>query len=173
MSLIHPSANISEQVKKIEPTCVIEENACIGDRVYIGHYSIIRPGVRLYPGVEIRAHCFIAEDVIIMEDSHIFQFSNISKGSVIEEKVWIGPKTTMTNTSNIAHFRPYPTRIHPIHVLRGARIGGGCTFVPGVTVGENAFIWAGSLITKDVPDNTIVRGRPARFIDYVPKEERI
>lgn len=162
-----------KNVKKIESFAIIEGDAYVGNNVYIGHFAIIRPGVFLCDNVEIRAHCFIAEDVCVGENTHIFQFTNIAKGAIIEEDVWIGAHNMFTNTRNIAHKRPYPTRIYPPHILRGARIGSNCTFTPGVTVGENAVIGAGSVVTKDVPDNMLVMGRPATIVKEVPINERI
>ena len=56
-------------------------------------------------------------------------------------------------------------------ILRAARIGGACILLPGVTIGENAFVGAGAVVTKDVPDKSIVAGNPAHVIGRVPKEE--
>jgi len=170
---IHNTVQFCLEVKQVEDFVVIEKNCIVGNDVYLGYYTILRPGVILCDFVEIRAFCFLAEDVHIGYDSHVFQFTNIAKGTVIEEKVWVGVHNVFTNTRNIAHRRPYSTRIYPPHILRGARIGSNCTFLPGVTIGENAMVGAGSIVTKDVPDNMYVFGTPAREIKKVPMIERI
>lgn len=160
------NAIIEDGVKREDPVH-------IGDNVFIGYYTIIRPNVTLCHNADIRCHCYIAENVFIGSYTKIFQFSNISKGSVIEGQVYIGPRVTMTNTRRIAAFRNYEPKLEGAYVQKGARIAAGVTLLPGVTIGRNALVGAGSLVTKDVPENHIVYGVPAVFVGYVPPEERI
>lgn len=157
----------------IESTAIIEEGAILNDPQYIGHYTIIRPHAVINVGVEIRAHCFIAEGAVIGIDTHVFQFSNIGAYTVVEDDVWIGPRVLVCNTKNIAHKRPFVTKLTPSTIKRGARIASGVVILPDVIIGENALVGAGSVVTKNVPDNAIVYGNPAKIVGEVPLGERI
>jgi len=89
----------------------------------------------------------------------------IPTGVTIEDDVFIGPNVTFTNDK-------YPKsrgdwKLLETRVKRFAAIGAGCTINPGITIGENALIGAGSVVTRDVPDNTVVVGNPARVIRKV------
>jgi len=157
----------------IEEGAKIEPPVKIGDDVFIGYYTIIRPHTTLCNRVEVRCHCYVAENVFIGSLTKVFQFSNISKGSIIESCVYIGPNVTFTNTNRISCFRDFSPKLEGAHVKKGARIAASVTLVPGVVIGRNALIGAGSVVTKDVPDNCIYYGNPAVFRGYVPEDERI
>jgi acetyltransferase-like isoleucine patch superfamily enzyme len=78
------------------------------------------------------------------------------------------------NDKRICHRRPSLTFVRTApRILRAARVGGGSILLPGVTIGENAFVGAGSVVTKDVPDYAIVFGNPARVVGRVRDEEII
>ena len=156
---------------KIEHGAVVEPLAIVGENCFIGYYAIIRTSVVIGNSSHVRSNCYIAEGVQIGDNSHIFQFSNIGKDSIIEDKVWIGARVTITNTPNIAHLRPFPTEIFPPIVKYGARIASCVTLNPGVTIGCNAYIGSGSVVTKDVPENQLWFGNPAVYIrDVKPNE---
>ena len=91
---------------------------------------------------------------------------------MIEADVFCGPGVPTMNDKRIVHRRPGLTFVRRApRILRAARVGGGSVLLPGVTVGENAFVGAGSVVTKDVPDCAIVFGNPARIIGRVRDEE--
>ena len=90
--------------------------------------------------------------------------------SVVEDDVFIGPCAMTTNDDTM-------NRIPPGYEMKGTtfrracRVGGGSVFVPGVEVGEEAFVAAGALVTKDVPPRAVVMGAPARYVRDVPDED--
>ena len=157
----------------IESTAIIEEGALIDRPAYIGHYTIIRPKAIIKYNSQIRAHCFIAEGAEIGINTHVFQYSNIGAYTVVGDDVWIGPRVLVCNTKNIAHKRPFVTKLTPSTIKRGARIASGVVILPDVIIGENALVGAGSVVTKNVPDNAIVYGNPAKIVGEVPLGERI
>jgi acetyltransferase-like isoleucine patch superfamily enzyme len=124
--------------------CNIYPSAIIGEDVNIGAFTEIGPNVVIGDGVRIGAMCFIPE------------------GVTIEADAWIGPRCTFTNDK-------YPPsgkeNWKPIRVCKEASIGAAVTILPGVTVGEGAKIGAGSVVTKDVPNDEKWCGVPAKKME--------
>jgi len=107
----------------------------------------------------LHSHIWIGDDVKIGNSVKIQAFAYIPNGVTIEDDVFIGPRTTFTNDlyppSKGKHWKE-------TLIKRGAILGASVTVLPGVVIGENAKIGAGSVVTKDVPDNAIAYGVPAK-----------
>jgi len=155
----------------IQHGAVIEDNSIIMDHCFIGYYSIIRPNVFIGCHTDIRAHCFIAEGAHIAAGVKVFQFSNVGAGTIIERKAYLGPRVLITNTKRISNGRSYTPKIEPVVIRFGARIGGGAVLLPGVEIGANSVIGAGSVVTKSIPDNVVAVGNPAKIIKEIQSEE--
>jgi acetyltransferase-like isoleucine patch superfamily enzyme len=131
----------------------------IGDEVKIGTFVEIQKGAKVGNRCKISSHTFICE------------------GVTLEDEVFIGHNVVFTNdlypraTGDNGQLQTEADWICiPTLVKRGASIGSGAVLLCGITVGENAMIGAGSVVTKDVPPNTIVAGNPARIIkSLLPK----
>ena len=111
---------------------------------------------------KIDSYVYIEQDVVIGDNCKIRPFVFIPTGVSIEDNVFIGPNVTFTNDR-------YPRvqgqwKLLPTIVKKGASIGANSVIVPGVTIGEYAMVGAGSVVTKDVPEKTIVAGNPARIV---------
>ncbi len=158
---------------RIEKTAIIEPGAIIGEHCYIGHYAIIRPGAIIGDYSEIRAHCFVGPNAKIGKHVNVNQLSSICQYIVIEDYVFIGPGVITTNTKKIAFNREYDGYTQAPKILYGARIGAGVTILPGVIIGENSLIGAGSVVTKSVSGQSINIGVPAKQVGVVPDEEII
>lgn len=129
----------------------------IGDDVKIGTFVEIQKGVKVGNRCKISSHTFICE------------------GVTLEDEVFIGHGVNFTNdrfprsTSNSGQLQTEADWICiPTLVKRGASIGSGSTLLCGITIGENALIGAGSVVTKDVSPNSVVAGNPARVIKSLP-----
>ena len=117
--------------------CVIMEKAIIGINVNIG------------------SHCFIENHVTIGDNVTIKNGVLIYDGVTIEDNVFIGPNVTFTNNKR-PRSKVIPVDSPKIIIKKGASIGGGSVILPGITIGENSMIGAGTVVHKDVPDNVTI-----------------
>jgi acetyltransferase-like isoleucine patch superfamily enzyme len=125
----------------------------IGDETKVGTFVEIQKGARIGKRVKISSHTFICEGVTVEDE--VF----IGHGVMfINDKY---PRAT-TNSGDLQTEQDWLCT--PTLIKRGASIGSNATILCGVTVGEYALVGAGSVVTKDVPDGTVVAGNPARFI---------
>ena len=108
-------------------------------------------------GTKIAAFVEIGRGVKVGKNCKIQAFTFIPPGVTIEDDVFIGPHVCFTNDRHINAPKEWDKTL----VKRGAKIGAGTTIIAGVTIGENSFVAAGSLVTKDVPDGAFVKGRPS------------
>lgn len=154
--------------------CVIFPGVDIGEETRLGNFVLIRTDTRIGCRCTIGSNVDIEGDVIIGEDVSLQSFCYITRGVVIEDCVFCGPRVTTMNDRRICYKRPMLEFVPAgPRICRAARVGGGSILLPGVTIGENAFVGAGSVVTRDVPDRTIVVGNPARVMGTVPDEEII
>lgn len=152
--------------------CVIFPDVFIGEGSRIGNFVMIRSDTRIGLGCTIGSYVDIEGDVVIGNNVSLQSSCYITRGVIIEDDVFCGPRIATMNDKRICHRRPTLTfEQNAPRILRAARVGGGSLLLPGVTVGENAFVAAGSVVTKDVPDGVIVAGNPARIIGRVRVEE--
>jgi acetyltransferase-like isoleucine patch superfamily enzyme len=154
--------------------CIIFEDARIGENTRIGNFVFIRDYRRHRQRLCGRLLCRHRGDVHVGDFVSLQSGCYLTRGVIIEDEVFCGPRMITLNDKPISYRRPSLifTRRAP-RLLRAARVGGGSVLCPGVTIGENALIGAGSVVTRDVPDRCIVMGNPARIVGTVPTDEII
>ena len=144
----------------------------MGEGTRLGNFVMIRSNTVIGVDCTIGSYVDIEGDVVIGDHVSLQSGCYITRGVVIEDEVFCGPRVITMNDKRITHRRPALTFVRSApRILRAARVGGGSVLLPGVTIGVNALVGAGSVVTKDVPDGAIVAGNPARVVGSVPPEE--
>ena len=159
MKKIAPNVKLGKDVKIYE---FVNLYGCdIDDNTKIGTFVEIQKGARIGKNCKISSHTFICE------------------GVTIEDNVFIGHNVTFINdkypraTADDGQLQTEDDwTCVPTHVKQNASIGSSATLLCGITVGENAVVGAGSVVTKDVPPNTIVAGNPAKIIRFIDDAHR-
>ena len=136
------------------------QSKIIGKNTKIWQYAIILEGAQIGENCNINAYCFIENDVVIGSNVTVKCGVYIWDGIIIEDDVFIGPNVTFTN-DKYPRSKVYPERFAKTVIKKSASIGANATVLCGITIGENSLIGAGSVITKDVPPNTMWYGNPA------------
>jgi UDP-2-acetamido-3-amino-2,3-dideoxy-glucuronate N-acetyltransferase len=145
----------------------IDDNVMIGSGTRIWHFCHVLSGSRIGMGCNIGQNVTIGPDVTIGNHCKIQNNVSIYKGVTLEDDVFCGPSMVFTNVFNPrAHIRRMD-EARPTIVKRGATLGANCTIVCGHTIGAYAFVGAGAVVTKDVPDHALVVGNPARQVGWV------
>lgn len=138
----------------------------IGQNTRVWQYSVILKNAVIGAGCNICAHTLIENDVQIGDNVTVKSGVYIWDGITLEDNVFIGPCVTFTNDKK-PRSKHYPESFAKTVVEKGASIGANATILPGVRIGANALIGAGAVVTKDVPENAIMVGNPAKIKGYI------
>ena len=141
------------------------ETTTVGDDTTIWAFAHVLPGAVIGRNVNINDHVFIENDVIIGDRVTVKSGVQVWDGIHLHDDVFIGPNATFTN-DRFPRSKHYPDLFPRTVVEKGASIGGSATILPGITVGQNAMVGAGAVVTRDVPPFAIVVGNPARITGY-------
>ncbi|QZP22914.1 MULTISPECIES: acyltransferase [unclassified Pseudomonas] len=136
----------------------------VGTRVW--QFCVVLEGAKIGKGCNLCAHTLVEGDVVIGDNVTLKSGVFLWDGTRIEDNVFIGPNATFTNDS-MPRSKVYPGKFVGITVKVGASIGANATILPGVTIGRSAMVGAGAVVTKDVPDFSVVVGNPAKIIRYL------
>jgi acetyltransferase-like isoleucine patch superfamily enzyme len=143
----------------------------IGERVVVGDQACVRERVTVGDDVVLGRGALVENDTTIGAMARIQAEAYITAYSTLEEHVFIAPCVVTTNDNFMGRTeKRHALRKGPT-IRRGARVGGGAILCPAVEIGEEAFVGAGAVVTKDVPPRVIVVGNPARVLRDVPEEE--
>jgi acetyltransferase-like isoleucine patch superfamily enzyme len=143
----------------------------IGARVILGDQSCVRERVIVGDDVVLGRGSLIENDTTVGARTRIQAGAYITAYCTLEADVFIAPCVVTTNDNFMGRTERRHELIKGPTIRRGARIGGGAILLPGVEVGEEAFVGAGALVTKDVPPRKLVVGSPARVLRDVPDDE--
>jgi UDP-2-acetamido-3-amino-2,3-dideoxy-glucuronate N-acetyltransferase len=176
-----PRPSLSREVTKcktgvqffVHPTAVVDEGAEVGKGSKIWHFSHIMEGARIGERCVLGQNVNVDGGAIIGHNVKIQNNVSIYTGLVIEDDVFLGPSCVLTNVSNPRSQVKRHALYEKTVIRRGASIGANATVVCGVTIGRYAFIAAGAVVTKDVPDYALMLGNPARQRGWISRHGHI
>jgi UDP-2-acetamido-3-amino-2,3-dideoxy-glucuronate N-acetyltransferase len=143
-------------------TAVIDENCTIGEGTKIWHFSHIMRGAVIGNNCNLGQNVVVSPKVVLGNNVRVQNNVSIYEGVICEDDVFLGPSMVLTNVINprsaVSRKAEYKTTL----IRKGASIGANATIICGNTIGEYAFIGAGSVVTKDVPAYALIVGNPGR-----------
>ncbi len=140
---------------------MIADQATVRERVKVGDYTIVGRGVAIENDCSIGSHCKLETNAYITAYSEL------------EDYVFVAPCVTTSNDNFAGRTRDRHKYYKGVTVLRGGRIGAGAVVLPGRTIGTDAFLAAGSVLTRDIPTRELWAGVPAKFMREVPTDQWI
>jgi len=151
----------------VHPTALVDEGAEVGQGTKIWHFTHIMAASRIGENCVIGQNVFVGSGVVIGSNVKIQNNVSIFDGVLLEDDVFCGPSMVFTNVFNPRSFISRKKEFRKTLVKRGATMGANVTIVCGNTIGQYAFIGAGSVVTKDVPDYALVYGNPGKEKGWV------
>lgn len=149
---------------------IVFAGARVGARSIVGDQAFVRERAVIGAGTVVGRASGVDNDVRIGDRVRIQSQAYVTAYSVIEDDVFFGPCAMTTNDDTMAR-HPKGMPLRGAILRRACRIGGGAVLVPGVEIGEEAFVAAGAVVTADVPARKLVMGVPARLVRDVPDED--
>ncbi|HST18340.1 MAG TPA: acyltransferase [Gaiellaceae bacterium] len=165
-----PPARIGEGTV-VSTGAIVFAGSTVGARSIVGDQSCIRERVTLGEDCVLGRGSLIENDTTVGAGTRIQAGAYITAYSTLEEDVFIAPCVVTTNDNYMGRTERRRTEMRGPTIRRSARVGGGAILCPGIEVGEEAFVGAGAVVTKDVPARTVVVGSPARVLRQVNEDE--
>jgi acetyltransferase-like isoleucine patch superfamily enzyme len=179
-----PKLSKSSTAKVVDmPGLVVGDEASIGSHTVVMSGSVIGPRTIVGDNAGVRERCRIGADAVVgrgvtvENDTTIGDRVKIQSGAyitayvVIEDDVFIAPMVVTTNDNFMGRTAERFKHLRGATIRRGARVGGGVHILPGIEIGEEAFVATGAVVTRDVPARTLVMGVPAKPVRTVPDEQ--
>ncbi|MEO8678940.1 MAG: DapH/DapD/GlmU-related protein [Vicinamibacterales bacterium] len=145
----------------------IDEGCEIGDDTRIWHFCHVMPRAKIGRGCNLGQNVVVSPDVVMGNNVKVQNNVSIYTGVILEDDVFCGPSMVFTNVVNPRSQVSRKDEYRQTLVRRGASIGANCTVVCGHTIGQFAFIGAGAVVTKDVPDFALIVGNPGRVTGWM------
>jgi UDP-2-acetamido-3-amino-2,3-dideoxy-glucuronate N-acetyltransferase len=146
----------------IHPSAIVDEGAQIGEGTRIWHFVHICAGAVVGKGCSLGQNVYVGNRVSIGDNVKVQNNVSIYDDVTLEDDVFCGPSMVFTNVYNPRSAVSRKEEYRQTLIRKGATLGANCTIVCGVTVGEGAFVGAGAVINRDVPDYALMLGVPAR-----------
>jgi UDP-2-acetamido-3-amino-2,3-dideoxy-glucuronate N-acetyltransferase len=170
MDMLRPSsAPVAKKPYFAHETAIIDEPCEIGEGTKIWHFSHVMKNAKMGKRCIFGQNCSVASDVEIGNNVKVQNNVSIYTGTIIEDDVFLGPSCVLTNVTNPRSQVNRHALYEKTVLRRGASIGANATVVCGVEIGRYAFVAAGAVVTKNVPDYALVAGVPARQVGWMSR----
>ncbi|WP_317203511.1 acyltransferase [Janthinobacterium sp.] len=153
----------------IHSSAIVDDGAVLGEGSRVWHFAHVCGGARIGAGCSLGQNVFVGNDVRIGDNVKIQNNVSVYDAVTIEDDVFCGPSMVFTNVYNPRSAVTRKDEYRKTLVKRGATLGANCTIVCGTTVGAYAFVGAGAVINRDVPDFALMAGVPARQIGWMSR----
>ncbi len=153
----------------IHPTAIVDAGAVLGDGCRVWHFVHISAGARIGTGCSFGQNVYVGNDVSIGDNVKIQNNVSVYDAVTLEDDVFCGPSMVFTNVYNPRAAVARKDEYRRTLVRRGATLGANCTIVCGITIGRHAFIGAGAVVNRDVPDFALMLGVPARQAGWMSR----
>jgi UDP-2-acetamido-3-amino-2,3-dideoxy-glucuronate N-acetyltransferase len=153
----------------IHPSAIVDAGAQLGDGCRVWHFVHISAGARIGAGCSLGQNVYVGNDVVIGDNVKIQNNVSVYDAVTLEDDVFCGPSMVFTNVYNPRAAVTRKDEYRRTLVRQGATLGANCTIVCGVTIGRHAFVGAGAVVQRDVPDFALVVGVPARHIGWMSR----
>jgi len=153
----------------VHPTAIVDEGAVLGDGCRVWHWVHISGGARIGERCSFGQNVYVGNDVVIGHNVKIQNNVSVYDAVTLEDDVFCGPSMVFTNVYNPRSAIVRKDEYRRTLVRQGATLGANATLVCGVTVGRHAFVGAGAVVQRDVPDFALVVGVPARQIGWMSR----
>jgi len=165
------SMNLShlDDSQAVHPSAIVDPGAVLGEGTRVWHFSHVCGGARIGTACSLGQNVFVGNDVVIGDRVKIQNNVSVYDAVTLEDEVFCGPSMVFTNVYNPRAGVVRKNQYRRTLVRRGASIGANATIVCGVTVGAYAFIGAGAVVKRDVPDFALMAGVPARQIGWISR----
>lgn len=151
----------------IHPTAIVDEGAQIGAGTRIWHWVHVCGGARIGAGCSLGQNVYVGNRVTIGDNVKVQNHVSVYDEVTLEDDVFCGPSMVFTNVYNPRSVVSRKDQYRRTLVRKGATLGANCTIVCGTEIGRHAFVGAGSVVNRDVPDHALVVGVPARQIGWM------
>ena len=153
----------------IHPSAIVDEGAVLGQNCRVWHFVHISGGARIGAACSFGQNVYVGNDVVIGDNVKIQNNVSVYDAVTLESDVFCGPSMVFTNVYNPRSAVTRKDEYRRTLVRRGATLGANCTIVCGVTIGAHAFIGAGAVVNRDVPDYALMLGVPARQAGWMSR----
>ena len=154
---------------QIHPSAIVDQGAQIGEGTRVWHWVHISAGARIGRNCNLGQNVFVANRVVIGDNVKIQNNVSVYDEVTLEDGVFCGPSMVFTNVYNPRSEISRKEEYRRTLVRRGATLGANCTIVCGITIGQYAFIGAGAVVNRDVPDFALMLGVPARQAGWMSR----
>lgn len=153
----------------VHPSAIVDQGAQLGEGTRVWHFVHVSAGARIGARCSLGQGVYVGNDVAIGDNVKIQNNVSVYDAVTLEDDVFCGPSMVFTNVHNPRSAVVRKSEYRRTMVKRGATLGANCTIVCGTTVGRYAFVGAGAVVSRDVPDHALVVGVPAKQIGWMSR----